>query len=197
MIIRQVCFRSPGLRSCLNSCSRGTCHSPAIHTTARSSSATRIVSIPPVATSLAGTGALTRCTFMQVYLRRVVLPDCRFPRYLSWSFLPRLSLSPVVVIFHSVPSLTSSNRVCLSCSVCRMFFGRVVSRSSAALCAVVCCAACVLSLSAVCVSLLCVPRYTFLQVRLRWRPSRNRVRVRARLACASAMRHVFTCVIFF
>ena len=54
-----------------------------------------------------------------------------------------------------------------------------------------------LSLSAVCVSLLCVPRYTFLQVRLRWRPSRDRVRVRARLACASTMRHVFKCVIFY
>jgi hypothetical protein len=189
VIIRQVCFRSPGSRSCLNSCSRGTCHSPAIHTTARSSSATRIVSIPPVATSLAGTGALTRC--MQVYLRRVVLPDCRFPRYLSWSFLPRLSLSPVVVIFHSVPSLTSSNRVCLSCSVCRMFFGRGVSRSSAAICrsSVALCAVLLQ-----CLSLVTLARYIFLQVRLRWHPSKDWVRVRVRLARASAMRHMYICL---
>jgi hypothetical protein len=191
VIIRQVCFRSPGSRSCLNSCSRGTCHSPAIHTTARSSSATRIVSIPPVATSLAGTGALTRCTSMQVYLRRVVLPDCRFPRYLSWSFLPRLSLSPVVVIFHSVPSLTSSNRVCLSCSVCRMFFGRGVSRSSAAICrsSVALCAVLLQ-----CLSLVTLARYIFLQVRLRWHPSKDWVRVRVRLARASAMRHMYICL---
>ena len=179
------------MRSCLDCCSRGTCHSPAIHTTARSSSATRVITIPPLPRSspaLQVTCALTRCTSLQVYLRRVVLPDCRFPRYLSWSFLPRLSLSPVVVIFHSVPSLTSSNRVCLSCSVCRMFFGRGVSRSSAAICrsSVALCAVLLQ-----CLSLVTLARYIFLQVRLRWHPSKDWVRVRVRLARASAMRHMY------
>jgi hypothetical protein len=119
VIIRQVCFRSPGLRSCLDCCSRGTCHSPAIRTTARSSSATRVVTIPPVATFLVGTtsGLRTHVLYFLAGLlasRRssglplpalsvVVLPPPTFtlPRRRNFSFcsVPDLFQSRVFVLF--------------------------------------------------------------------------------------------------
>jgi hypothetical protein len=162
VIIRQVCFRSPGLRSCLDCCSRGTCHSPAIRTTAirttaRSSSATRVVTIPPVATFLVRTTRLSGLRTHVLYFLAGLLASRRS------SGLPLPALSVVHVVLHPPFSLVIFScfpcSVPATCSACHDF-----CRSCGL--SVVCCTVCgrllrcvLSSICNVCFSVVCASLY--------------------------------------